>query len=173
MKVRILTVVLLALATAALAGEISEPMSAYVPTTSVMVLPPRNIGEGFKEADCTAFSASLAVTQGQLIKHSGGYWWVAQAGTTGSTGPTNTIGDFTSGTAILRRIPDGRRKGLCLVNRTDSLLYLSAGSAAVAAKGITLASQNSSWTCDGIGVPQVGIYAIAATASNLVTGVEW
>ena len=153
---------LLALAVAALATDVT--------TTPIKILPERNVN--VRQLDYWVEETEVA--QGQLMRWGNNAYWVVTAGTTTNIPPTFTSGSETNGTAILRYIKPGARRGFVVQLHDDGPIWARAYAAPeMGDDGFVLSGELALWSESGDGVPQGAIYVTAETGTNQVSATEW
>lgn len=173
----ILIVGVVVLAKTIFGGPVQDPVGVMVSTNSTIILSPRSLGEGFEATDAVTFVAEASATAGtilQITNTTAFYLVTGTNGVLGATAPTHDSGSAVNGTITLKRIENGRRKGLAVVNNSSGSIYIAIGKPAAVNTGIYLVANGGSWVSDGVGCPQAYISACAPLgATNLVTAIEW
>jgi len=139
------------------------PLQTYVGTTSVPILPPRNV------TGAAAFANPSTNAVGSLARSGSRFYMFTAEGifTDGSWAPTHTSGVVSN----MQAISAGARSGLVIINASTSVVWCSVGDAAVVEKGLRLAPHGGGWYEDRALV-QERVNAISESVSNLVTAIE-
>ena len=167
MMMRIAMAALMAVAVGILAGS---AMATEVTSTPIKILPERNVNV----RQLSYWESETEVTQGQLMRWGNNAYWAGTAGTTGETAPTFTSGSETNGTAVLRYITPGARRGFVLQLHDDGNVWARAYAAPVPeSNGFLLSGKLSHWSEQGSGCPQGAIYIASESNTNTVSAMEW
>lgn len=160
-----MAMILIGLMAVAAYAEPAIPGVSYLGTNSVMIAPDRTA------MSAREYVTNLTVAVGDTVMQKKAIYWCVQAGTT-STNRLDATSDTTSGTAVFRRIPDGQRLGIAVVNNGASNVFITVAYPARPNVGIVL-SPYGAWTSDGAGCPPWAIFGCSTGSSNAVTVVEW
>lgn len=149
----------------------SNPQSITVGTSSLMILPPRQL----QIDSIPAWANATAYAQGSLVRIGARMYFAVIGGTSGASQPAAGIADTVDNTVTWRWIPTGKRNGAAIVNDSTNILYTSFGYAAVANKGQRLNASGGSLnlSSDNGDSLQSAVYGIASGAGSNVAVQEW
>lgn len=141
-----------------------------VTTTPRKILPERNVN--VRQLDY--WEEETEVAQGQLMRWGNNAYWVVTEGTTTNSPPTFTSGSETNGTAILRYISPGPRRGFVIQLHDVGPIWARAYAAPeIGDDGFLLSGELALWTESGDGVPQGAVYVAAEAGVSQVSATEW
>jgi len=128
----------------------AAPVAMTVTNTTSVVLPARPVLSG------VTWTNGITVAQGQVVKHTGLYYFAETAGvSTNTPSPSATVG-------LLRPVSKGKRIVATIQNLGSTDTYLSFGAPAVSGKGLKLAA-DATVTLEDI---QTSVSAVTASGSS-------
>ena len=157
-----------------LAGALAMVLGYYavaneVTTNVVKILPERRSNV----RSFPVWVAEDAIDQGTVIRYGNNAYFAETGGTLGTTAPTFRSGIETNGTAILRYIERGPRRGFVVQLHDAGPVRVNAYVAPDDERHFRLSGNLAHWSQSGEGCPQGAIYVVSESGTNTVTVTEW